>query len=58
MYILEVMFRMIVYAVKQVWLLPQNLLLAIQQKRRQSLTAPSELERLDRLRHPSKYAGR
>jgi hypothetical protein len=58
MYILELIPRMIVYAVKQAWLLPQNLALAFQQRRRQNRREPSETERLDRLRHPSKYAGR
>jgi hypothetical protein len=58
MYIPEMIFRLIVYAVKQAWLLPQSLVLAIQQKRRQNMRAPSAAERLDRLRHASKYAVR
>jgi hypothetical protein len=58
MYIPELIFRLIVYAVKLAWLLPQSLALALQQRRRQSRPEPSATERLDRLRHPSKHAWR
>jgi hypothetical protein len=44
--------------VKQVWLLPKTISLALQQNRRQISRRQFETERLDRIRNPSKYAGR
>jgi hypothetical protein len=38
--------------------LPQTIALALQQKRRKTLLDEREVERLDRLRHPSNYRGR
>ena len=43
---------------KQVWLLPQTLATSIKQRRRQVLLNESEVERLDRIRNPSKYLGK
>jgi hypothetical protein len=43
---------------RQVWLLPQTVTLALQQRREQLTRHEVETERLDRLRHPSKYLGR
>jgi len=48
----------IVYLVKQAWLLPQTVPLALQQRRRKLARQQFETERLDRIRNPSKYAGR
>lgn len=48
----------IVGLAKQVWLLPQALLHALQQRRRQVVQHQCETERLDRIRNPSKYRGR
>ena len=48
----------IVELVKQAWLLPQTVSLALQQRRRQLARHQFETERLDRIRNPSKYAGR
>ena len=48
----------IVELVKQVWLLPQTIALAVQQRRLQLARRQSETERLDRIRNPSKYRGR
>ena len=48
----------IVGLAKQAWLLPQTISLALQQRRRQLARHQFETERLDRIRNPSKYAGR
>jgi hypothetical protein len=48
----------IVNLVKQVWLLPQTVTLALEQRRGQLARHQFEAERLDRIRNPSKYAGR
>jgi hypothetical protein len=48
----------IINLVKQVWLLPQTVTIAIEQRRRQVTRRQVEVERLDRIRNPSKYAGR
>src|SRR5689334_22673981 len=58
MYILEVIFRTIVNLFKQAWLLPQIITMGLQQRRRQLAQNQFEAERLDRIRNPSKYAGR
>ncbi len=50
--------RTIVNFAKQVWLLPKNVSIAVEEKRRQDTGRVSEAERLDRIRNPSKYAGR
>ncbi|SRR5260221_13804594 len=50
--------RTIVNFAKQVWLLPRNVSIAVEEKRRQDTGRVSEAERLDRIRNPSKYAGR
>ena len=44
----------IVELVKQAWLLPLTVTLALQQRRRQLTRHQFEAERLDRIRHPSK----
>jgi hypothetical protein len=43
---------------KQAWRLPQTVALALQQRRRQLARHELEIERLDRIRNPSKYRGR
>jgi hypothetical protein len=48
----------IVNLVKQAWLLPQTVAIALQQRRAQLTRHEFEAERLDRIRNPSKYAGR
>ena len=58
MYILKLICLTLVELVKQAWLLPQTITLAYQRKRRQSAREEFETERLDRIRHPSEYAGR
>jgi len=44
--------------VKQAWLLPQSIALAIKQRRQQTVLNELEVERLDRIRNPSKYRGK
>jgi hypothetical protein len=58
MYVLELIFRTVLNLFKQAWLLPQTVALALQNKRGQRTRDYLEAERLDRIRNPSKYAGR
>lgn len=58
MYIFELMFRLFVNLAKQAWQLPHSVAIALLQKRNQNPQPISERERLDRIRHPAKYAGR
>jgi hypothetical protein len=58
MYLLELIFRLFVNLAKQAWQLPHSVAIALQQKRNQTRRGISERERLDRIRHPAKYAGR
>jgi hypothetical protein len=44
--------------VKEVWLLPQTFMNAIRQRRLRAVRNELEVERLDRIRNPSKYRGR
>ena len=44
--------------VKQIGLLPQSVANAVNQRRRQAVLNELEAERLDRIRHPSKYLGK
>ena len=58
MYIFKLAGLTIVNLVKQAWLLPETVALALQQRRLKLARQQSETERLDRIRNPSKYAGR
>ena len=58
MQILELIWRIIVNLAKQAWALPKTIALALEQGRRQVTRNRFEAERLDRIRNPSKYAGR
>jgi hypothetical protein len=58
MYLVKVIWLTIVSLVKQAWLLPRTLALAQEQRRQQIERNEFETERLDRIRNPSKYAGR
>jgi hypothetical protein len=58
MYLLKLIYLTIAELVKQAWLLPQTIALALQRRRRQLARHQLETERLDRIRNPSKYAGR
>jgi len=56
--ILKLICLTIIQMVKQVWLLPQTVANAIKQRRRQVVLDEHEVERLDRIRNPSKYLGK
>ncbi len=43
---------------KQAWSLPQSVADAVKQRRRRAVRNELEIERLDRIRHPSKYLGK
>jgi len=43
---------------KQAWSFPQSVAAAVKRMRRRSVLNKLEAERLDRIRNPSKYAGR
>ena len=58
MNILKSIFIRINQVARQVWYLPQVVILAIKLRRRQIVPDAFEIERLDRLRNPSKYLGR
>ena len=55
---LKIVCLTIIHLVKQAWLLPQSLVNAGQQRRRQVVLDKLEAERLDRIRNPSKYLGK
>jgi hypothetical protein len=55
---LLLIWRIIVNLAKQAWLLPKTISVALQHRRRQLARVQLETERLDRIRNPSKYAGR
>ena len=44
--------------VKQAWLLPQTISDAIKQRQQRTILNELEVERLDRIRNPSKYRGK
>ena len=58
MHTLKLICLTIIQLVKQAWLLPQSVVMAIQQRRRQNVLNELEAERLDRIRNPSKYLGK
>ena len=55
---LKLIFPTIFLLVKKVWLLPQSITNAVQQRHRRTARNELEAERLDRIRHPSKYLGK
>jgi hypothetical protein len=48
----------IIRFIKQCWLLPQSIAAAVERRRRQTGLDELEVERLDRIRNPSKYRGK
>ena len=48
----------IIHLAKQAWLLPQSIANAFEQRRQQVGRDALEVERLDRIRNPSKYLGK
>ena len=58
MYTLKLICLTIFELVKQAWLLPQTISVAVRRRRQQTVVDQLEVERLDRIRNPSKYRGR
>ena len=58
MHTLKLIGLTILQLVKQVWLLPQSVANAVNQRRRQVVLNELEAERLDRIRNPLKYLGK
>ncbi len=58
MNILKIICLAIIQLVKKAWLLPQHVANAVKQTRRQAVLNELEVERLDRIRNPSKYLGK
>jgi hypothetical protein len=58
MHTLKLICLTIIHLLKQAWLLPQSVVIAVQQRRRQIDRNKLEAERLDRIRNPSKYLGK
>jgi hypothetical protein len=58
MHALRPLRQAIIHLLKQVWLLPQSVAIAVKQRRRQNVLDGIEAERLDRIRNPSKYLGK
>jgi hypothetical protein len=54
----KLIYLTIIHLLKQVWLLPQTIANAIRQRRQQVVLNELEVERLDRIRNPSKYRGK
>jgi len=48
----------IIQLIKQAWLLPQSVAIAVKQRRRQIVLNGLEADRLVRIRNPSKYLGK
>jgi hypothetical protein len=48
----------IIQLLKQAWLLPQSIATGVRRWRRRAALNEMEAERLDRIRHPSKYLGK
>jgi hypothetical protein len=58
MKILKLVCLTIIQLIKQVLLLPQTIANAAKQRRQQVVLNEHEVERLDRIRNPSKYLGK
>ena len=58
MHTLKLICLTIIQLLKQAWLLPQSVAIAVKQRRRQNVLDEVEAERLDRIRNPSKYLGK
>ncbi len=57
-YIIKLVFLTVVNLVKQAWLFPQSLVVMLKERRQQLTLDAEEVERLDRIRNPSKYLGK
>jgi hypothetical protein len=58
MNILKLIWLNIVKLVRQAWFLPQSIANAVKQRQRLAVRNELEVERLDRIRNPSKYLGK
>jgi len=58
MHTLKLISLTIIQLVKQAWLLPQSVAIAVKQRRRQIVLNGLDAERFDRIRNPSKYLGK
>jgi hypothetical protein len=58
MHVLKLIYQTTIGFLKQVWLLPHTVAVALKQRRRQFALNLLEAERLDRIRNPSKYLGK
>ena len=58
MHTLKLICLTIIHLLKQAWLLPQTIAHAVKQRRQQVMLNELEVERLDRIRNPSKYMGK
>ena len=58
MHTLKLICLTIIQLAKQAWALPQTLATAVKHKRRRTAVDELEIERLDRIRNPSKYLGK
>ena len=58
MRILKLICLTIALLAKQVWMLPDSMASGFRQRRQRTALNEAEAERLDRIRHPSKYLGK
>jgi hypothetical protein len=58
MHTLKLIFRTIIRWLRQAWLLPRSVVTGIGQWRSKVALNEINAERLDRIRHPSKYLGK
>jgi hypothetical protein len=58
MHLLKLIGQTTVGLFKQAWLFPHSVAVALRQRRRQFALNALEVERLDRIRNPSKYLGK
>ena len=55
---LKAIYLAIIQIARQVWSLPRTVADAVGRKRQQTVLDANEIERLDRIRNPSKYLGK
>jgi len=58
MKILTIICLTLIQLLKQAWALPESIANAVKQKRQRAMLGELEIERLDRIRNPSKYRGK
>jgi hypothetical protein len=55
---LSLIYQTLIRWLIQVWRLPQTMATAIKRRRQRTVFENNEIERLDRIRNPSKYLGK